>query len=124
MPIKRTIYNLKIKKMYKQNGFNKSTIDTICRDKGISIEEKMRQIKANKERIEAISPNIYTERKDGVNPVYDIRTDKFEIAAEAGNMIAATHFDARNKIGEEAQKNMKIEDGQAESTHGTTDKNE
>lgn len=44
---------------------------------------KMRKVMESKEPIEAVSPMIYTNKKDGVLPGYDIRTDRFEIAREA-----------------------------------------
>lgn len=50
---------------------------------GECIEEKVRRITQNNEPIEDGAPIIYTERKDGVNPAYDIRTDKWDIAQEA-----------------------------------------
>ena len=36
------------------------------------IEEKVRRITENKEPIKDGAPIIYTERKDGVNPAYNI----------------------------------------------------
>lgn len=47
--------------------------------------------------VEATSPIIYTERKDGVLPEYDIRTDRFEIAQEAMNKISKTYIERRNQ---------------------------
>ena len=41
---------------------------------GEYIEEKVRRITENNEPIEDGAPIIYTERKDGVNPAYNIRT--------------------------------------------------
>ena len=32
-------------------------------------------------------PTIYTEKKDGVQPEYDIRTDRFEVAIDAIDKI-------------------------------------
>ena len=55
---------------------------------GDSIEEKVRKVTADNTTIEAISPMIYTERKDGVLPEYNIRTDKWDIAQQAMNTIA------------------------------------
>lgn len=49
---------------------------------GISLEEKLRIATTTKEPLEAISHEIYTERKDGVLPQYDPRTDRFDIALE------------------------------------------
>lgn len=36
---------------------------------------------------DGVFPTIYTEKKDGVQPEYDIRTDRFEIALEAMDKI-------------------------------------
>lgn len=58
------------------------------RETGESIEDKVRQITETKAPIEAISPMIYTERKDGVRPEYNIRTDKWDIAQQAMDTIA------------------------------------
>lgn len=44
---------------------------------------KLRKVMESKEPIEAVAPMVYTEKKDGVLPGYDIRTDRFEIAREA-----------------------------------------
>lgn len=36
---------------------------------------------------DGVFPIIYTEKKDGVLPEYDIRTDRFEVAIEAMDKI-------------------------------------
>lgn len=36
---------------------------------------------------EGVFPTIYTEKKDGVQPEYDIRTDRFEVAIDAIDKI-------------------------------------
>lgn len=36
---------------------------------------------------DGVFPTIYTEKKDGVLPEYDIRTDRFEIALDAMDKI-------------------------------------
>lgn len=50
---------------------------------GETIEQKIHRIFNNKEPIKDGAPLIYTERKDGVRPEHDIRTDRFEVAVEA-----------------------------------------
>lgn len=50
---------------------------------GERIEKKMQRVLNNKETIKDGAPLIYTERKYGVRPEMDIRTDKWEIAAGA-----------------------------------------
>ena len=62
------------------------------------MEEKVRRIIDNKEPIEQISPIIYTERKDGVLPQYDIRTDRFEVAQGAMSKVAATRVAKRMEL--------------------------
>lgn len=55
---------------------------------GQSLEEKVYQAVNSKAPIEAVAPMVYTERKDGVLPETNIRTDRFEIAQEAMTNIA------------------------------------
>lgn len=50
---------------------------------GERIEDKMRRVIDNKEPITDGAPIIYTERKLGVLPAYNIRTDRWEIAQAA-----------------------------------------
>ena len=50
---------------------------------GEEIEQKIRRIVENKGPIEDGAPIIYTERKDGVIPAYNIRTDKWDITLTA-----------------------------------------
>lgn len=56
---------------------------------GEYIEEKVRRITENGEPIEDGAPIIYTERKDGVNPAYNIRTDRWEIAQNAMEQVGS-----------------------------------
>lgn len=50
---------------------------------GELIEEKVARLTQEKSPINDGAPIIYTERKDGVLPAYDIRTDRWEIAQKA-----------------------------------------
>ena len=59
---------------------------------GETIETKIMRIVENKEPIEDGAPLIYTERKDGVQPEYDVRTDKWEIALDAMDKVAKTNY--------------------------------
>lgn len=36
---------------------------------------------------DGVFPTIYTEKKDGVQPEFDIRTDRFEVAIDAMDKI-------------------------------------
>lgn len=91
---------------------------------GETIENKIRRIVNNKEPITDGAPLIYTERKDGVNPGMDIRTDRFEIAIEAMDKVTKSHQAKREErqktIGEKAKEGMKKEGNSgAESTQAT-----
>ena len=57
---------------------------------GEFIEEKVARVVENKEPIEDGAPIIYTERKDGVIPAYNIRTDKWDIALTAMDLLIVT----------------------------------
>lgn len=109
--------------MYKKNKLNKTSINVNNGYIGETIEEKVRRIVINKEPISDGAPLIYTERKNGVEPQYNVRTDRFEIAVDAMTAGAKSEQAKRenkpNSLGEEAKKNMAIENGGAESTQGT-----
>ena len=55
---------------------------------GENIEIKVRRITENGEPIKDGAPMVFTEKKDGVRPEFNIRTDKWELVLdkmEAGN---------------------------------------
>lgn len=54
---------------------------------GESIENKVRRIVDNKEPISDGAPIVYTEKKDGVLPQYDIRTDRWDMAIMAMDAV-------------------------------------
>lgn len=60
---------------------------------------------------DGVFPTIYTEKKDGVQPEFDIRTDRFEIAIDAIDKInqAVANQIAKNKGETEAVKNVGTE---------------
>lgn len=58
---------------------------------GETIEMKIERIVNNKEPITDGAPIIYTERKVGVQPDYDIRTDRFDVAIEAMDAVNRSH---------------------------------
>ena len=74
--MKKTIYRQKVK-MYEN-------CDTT---EGETIEAKVRRVVQNNEPISDGAPIIYTERKDGVIPAYDIRTDRWIIALDAMDKV-------------------------------------
>lgn len=86
---------------------------------GESIETKVRRILNNKEPITDSAPLIYTERKDGVLPEYDIRTDRFEVAVDAMDIVDKSHKAKREE--RHKPKEAKKEGGETggQSTEGT-----
>lgn len=60
---------------------------------------------------DGVFPTIYTEKKDGVQPEFDIRTDRFEVAIDAIDKInqSAANQIAKNKGETETVKNFGTE---------------
>lgn len=75
---------------------------------GESIEEKMRRVTQNNEPIENAAPLIYTERKDGVLPQYDIRTDRFDVAMEAIDKITSSKIAQRESATQTITEETKV----------------
>lgn len=59
---------------------------------GQSIEEVMRINTQNKEMPVAQLPEIYQDRNEGIDPLCDIRTDKFEMAQSAMDKVTRAHL--------------------------------
>jgi len=83
--------------MYKQNPITKTSLRVNESYLGETIEQKIERIMNNKEPITDGAPTIYTERKDGVLPDYDIRTDRFDAAIDAMDIVARTHKAKRDE---------------------------
>ena len=81
------------------------------RIEGETIEEKMERIISNNEPIKDGAPIIHTERKDGVIAAYNIRTDRFEIAAEAMDKVSASISAKRD----EKYGHLRIEEGEKDA---------
>lgn len=76
--------------MYKYKRPSKSKLTSVEKLEGEPIELKIERIVSNKEPITDGAPSIFTERKDGVVSAYNIRTDRFEIAAEAMDKVSGS----------------------------------
>lgn len=71
---------------------------------GQSIEQTMRIATANKEQAVAMLPEIYQKRNEGIDPICDIRTDKFQLAQDAMDKVTRAHLLAhqnKDKMGKE-----------------------
>lgn len=56
---------------------------------------------------DGVFPTIYTEKKDGVQPEFDIRTDRFEVAIDAIDKINQS---AANQIAKSKGETEAVED--------------
>jgi hypothetical protein len=74
-------------KAYKVRKLETTLLAVNTSYEGETIEGKVRRIMNNKEPISDSAPIIYTDRKEGVMPDYDIRTDRFEIAVDAMDRV-------------------------------------
>ena len=70
----------------------KTAMQSIETYEGESIEDRVLKLEQNNEPIEDRAPLIYTEKKDGVLPMYDIRTDKWDVAQNAMDTVNKTRI--------------------------------
>ena len=63
---------------------------------GQSLEEFLRKAMKGNEPIQATAKITYNDRKDGVLPQHDIRTDRFDLALAATDKIHAAQAAARH----------------------------
>lgn len=99
------VKKLKLKTMYKRNKIKNTSLKVNTSYEGETIEQKINRIVNNKEPISDGAPQIFTERKDGVRPEFDIRTDRFELAVEAMDKVSKSKLAKReNRLkGEEGK---------------------
>lgn len=96
--------------MYRNKRPKTGTVKVNTSYVGETIEQKVRRVTTQKEPIKDGAPIIYTDRKDGVQPAYDIRTDRFELAVDAQDYIAKSHLAKREmSLAERAKANQEIE---------------
>lgn len=78
---------------------------------GENIESKCERITENNEPISDGAELNYTQRKDGVLPEYNIRTDKWDVAQDAMEKVASAK---KNKIQEKLKGATKPEEKEQE----------
>lgn len=108
--------------MYKKTKFEKTTISVNEGYVGVTLEERVRKMESAKEPITDGAPLIYTERKDGVESGYNIRTDRWEIAVEAMDKVSKDREAKRALAGMEREKKsetVKTDIVRNESKQGT-----
>lgn len=87
-------------------------------DPNLTYQAEPREVKLRKiingesnDMEDGVFPTIYTEKKDGVQPEFDIRTDRFEVAIDAIDKInqSIANQIAKNKGETEAVKDFGTE---------------
>lgn len=113
------IKNLKINKMYRTQKIKRSELEGVKTLEGETIENKIERIVQNKEPIKDGAPEIFTERKDGVISAYNIRTDRWEIAADAMDAVQrSVEAKRENKAKMEVVKEVKTEVDEVQTIQG------
>jgi len=109
--------------MYKVGKANSTSLNVNKSNEGETIEQKIDRVVNNREPITDGAPQIYTERRDGVQPAYNIRSDRFDIAIDAMDKVTGSHKAKREE--KALAREAKVVDlpqqnnGGAESTQGT-----
>lgn len=73
-------------------------MDGVLVQEGIRLSTKLARARHSNEPIDASASIVSTERKDGVLPQYDIRTDRFEQMLETYDQISKSHLGNRQKF--------------------------
>lgn len=90
---------------------------------GETLETKIERIVNNNEPVKEGAPIIFTERKEGIRPSTNIRTDRFEVAIEAADKIAKSYMARREERAAGKQVVMDVpEITVGESIHGESTK--
>lgn len=112
--------------MYRPTQAPKTTISCNNSQEGPTIEAKIRRMMNNNEPITEGAQIIYTERKDGVAPMTNIRTDKYELATEAMDIASKNHLakreDNHKKFTEQLDQQNQTNSGGAASAQATGNK--
>lgn len=106
--------------MYKKVKYNKTKLAINESREGETIETKIVRIVENNEPITDGAPLVYTERKDGVQAGYNIRTDRFEVAVDAMDSVTKSNIAKRDNLPKmEVVKEVNKEVGEAQTVRGT-----
>ena len=113
--------------MYRIPKYHRSKLKGVETTEGEPLEHKIERIVSANEPITDGAPEIFTERKDGVGAAYNIRTDRWELAAEAMDVVSKNTQAKRDSRAEKKEakvvelKPKKKDDSEAKSTEGTND---
>lgn len=103
-------------KTYNVKGISKSTLVSVPRYEGETIEKKVERIQHNGEAIKDGAPEIFTDRADGVISAYNIRTDRWEIACEAMDAVNKSKIASREAKVIDLKSKKEIDGGEAKES--------
>lgn len=86
---------------------NRHQLESVEIFEGEHLEQKIERIMISNEPIKDGATLIYTERKDGVQPAYNIRTDRWDIAHEGmakADKIKTAKREEKARLKAEAEK--------------------
>lgn len=102
--------------MYRERSYNRTSLSRNEGVEGETIEMMMERALNNTGDLKTLEvPNkelIFQAREEGINPAYDVRTDKFEEAIKATDKVTAhsrAKTDEKVKAREELLKPKKVE---------------
>lgn len=110
-------------KIYKQVRYNRSTMNVTNESKGYTIEERIERILNQNEPIKDVTEQIFTERKDGILPEYNPRTDRWDIAIEATDKISKDNLAKRQEAMQTMAENSKKGDKNTSQTEAQSGEN-
>lgn len=99
--------------MYRKPVYVISQIGSCETYEGETIEQKVERVVHGGEPIEDGAPEIFTEKKDGVLAAYNIRTDRWEIAADAMHLVHTSQ--------KQEPSNIAMRDNKPTGTDGTAE---
>lgn len=84
--------------LYKKSKMRNGTLKVNTTETGELIQTKLERITKNNEPITDGAPLVYTERKDGVRPEFNVKTDRFDLAIDATDINTKGHI-AKRQLG-------------------------
>ena len=79
----------------KRANYTKTTLSINESYEGETIEKRIARMTENNEPITDASPQLYTERKEGVIREFDVRSDKFDNLMELTTKASKEHREKR-----------------------------
>lgn len=101
--------------MFKRQQIQKSSIQTNKCYEGQSIEDRVELIVNNGESITDGAPTIYTARSEGVQPAYDVRTDRWDVAIDGMDYVSKSRVAQREERGKVVKMDNKSGETPADS---------